>query len=192
MKDLFGESKIKRDGTPGKAIVVPSIEELQLNPIHRPKWIHYSARDAKAAFDLYQSLKAKLMDPEQCGCTMDASVQSSYPFISTLWDFYQHVWLPFGDLLTEMEDSGIFVNVENLRKAQIQAEIDREEASKRFRSWADTRVKGAIYMNPSSAAQVRTMLFAGVVNHKTQKEVERFRILKVRIRRYPCLSVKID
>lgn len=41
---------------------------------------------------------------------MDESVQRCYPRIKTLWDFYQEVWKPFGELLTDMEQEGFYVD----------------------------------------------------------------------------------
>ena len=41
-------------------VVMPDMEELQTDANTRSDWIDYSAYDAKATWDLYQSLKAKL------------------------------------------------------------------------------------------------------------------------------------
>ena len=30
--------------------------------------------------------------------------------LSTLWDVYTHFWLPFGELLTDMESAGMAVD----------------------------------------------------------------------------------
>jgi len=36
------------------------------------------------------------------------------PNVSTMWDFYQLYWAPFGELLTDMERAGIYINKEHL------------------------------------------------------------------------------
>ena len=47
MKNRFGKNYVKKDGTNGKAIVVPPVLELQTAAATRDKWIQYSALDAK-------------------------------------------------------------------------------------------------------------------------------------------------
>ena len=170
MKKIFGKRKEKRDGTLGLTVIVPPVETIQLDKHLRPRWIYYSARDAKATYDLYHKLKSELEDRTKFRCVMDPSISVCYPQMKTLWDFYCLVWRPFGELLTEMEDVGFYVNTEHLKEAQARAEIDQEKAMGRFRSWARSRVEGAVYMNPSSDAQVRTLLFAGTRRRKVQKK----------------------
>ena len=43
MKKIFGRKNIKKDGTEGKLILLPSVEELQSSPDTRWDWINYSA-----------------------------------------------------------------------------------------------------------------------------------------------------
>ena len=205
MKKIFGKYKEKRDGTLGRTVIVPPIEVLQLDEELRPRWIYYSARDAKATYDLYHKLKSELEDPIKFRCVMDPSVSVCYPQMKTLWDFYCLVWRPFGKLLTDMEDVGFYVNTEHLKEAQVRAEIDQEKAMGRFRSWAKSRVEGAIHMNPSSDAQIRTLLFAGTHRRRARKKsnqvsaegdtnnseidcVEFVRELKARLSRVPQLQ----
>lgn len=59
---------------------------------------------------MYQKLKEKLKDEKKSACVTDESVQRCYPRIKTLWDFYQEVWKPFGELLTDMEQEGFYVD----------------------------------------------------------------------------------
>jgi len=179
MKDLFALPKLRKDGTLGKVMILPPIEKIQSDPETLPKWIHYSVRDAKATFDLYQSLKRELMDESKSICEMDPALSPSFSAIRTLWDFYQMVWVRFGDLLTEMEDVGFFVDNEHLKKAQLRAEADRAEAQERFQSWVKENVKGAEYLNINSATQIRTLLFAGIKNKKTGVPIEASRPIKV-------------
>ena len=62
MKELFGVPKLKNDGTPGKTILMPPVDDLQTNPLSRPEWIQYSCYDAQGTWELYQNLASKLRD----------------------------------------------------------------------------------------------------------------------------------
>lgn len=39
--------------------------------------------------------------------------------VSNMWDLYEEYWLPFGQLLTDMEAAGVLVNREHLAKAEV-------------------------------------------------------------------------
>jgi DNA polymerase-1 len=45
-------------------------------------------------------------------------------------------YLPFGEILTDMEREGILVNRNMLAEVQIQAERDADASSERFLNWA--------------------------------------------------------
>ena len=62
MKKIFGRKNIKKDGTEGKLILLPSVEELQRGTETRWDWVNYSAYDAKATWDLHEALVLKLMN----------------------------------------------------------------------------------------------------------------------------------
>ena len=47
MKELFGRPRLRKDGTPGKVLDMPSVEELQLDSMTRPDWV--AQRRQKAA-----------------------------------------------------------------------------------------------------------------------------------------------
>lgn len=175
LKESFKRKKRKKDGTLGKTYEVPSVEELHEEEKYRSKWIVYASKDAKATFELYHALQKKL---NEISCDMlQASLRPCYPKVHTLWDFYTHVWRPFGEVLTDMEDEGFYVKVEDLHQAQIEAEKDRKEKP-RFRLFASRSVKGGEYMNPASDLQLRTLLFGGLRNKKTDKEVDARKIIK--------------
>jgi len=38
MKEIFGEPKLRKDGTPGKIIELPPLDSLQAPPLTRPDW----------------------------------------------------------------------------------------------------------------------------------------------------------
>ena len=58
-----------------------------------------------------------------------------------------------------MEKEGMGVNRPHLVQAQVQAEKDQQAAVAEFMEWAGSMVPGAQYMNPSSGAQIRQLLF---------------------------------
>ena len=43
MKKVFGKPKMKKDGTPGKTLILPSVDEIQEDEEQRVTWIEYSA-----------------------------------------------------------------------------------------------------------------------------------------------------
>merc|ERR1719443_2788619 len=77
MKQLFGKPNIKKDGTPGKLVVLPPVEEIQTDPETYGKWVDYSAYDAevtwKLAVELERKLKEIQTDPETYGKWVDYS-----------------------------------------------------------------------------------------------------------------------
>ena len=48
---------------------------------------------------------------------------------------YTKYWLPFGELLTDMERAGIKVDVEYLREIQLRAIKDQVEHEDKFLQW---------------------------------------------------------
>ena len=45
-------------------------------------------------------------------CEMDPAIQAALQVNSdfTMWNMYEKFWLPFGELLTDMEKEGMLVN----------------------------------------------------------------------------------
>ena len=54
MKEIFGVAKLKKDGTAGKAKILPSIRDLQRLPETRERWIRYSCFDAECTWHLHE------------------------------------------------------------------------------------------------------------------------------------------
>jgi len=161
MKALFGEPNKKKDGSDGKLVVVPPVDALQTSPSTRGKWIRYAALDAKATHDLRDALEARLrsMRVDADRALADATPVGAPTY--TMWNLYVDYWRPFGELLTDMEAAGVYVDRDHLAAAQTRAEADREAAKAAFRAWAASRVDGAEFMNVTSGPQVRQLLFAG-------------------------------
>ena len=58
LKKVFGVPITKKDGTPGKTLILPSVDVIQEDPKTRESWIEYSALDAQATWWLRESLEA--------------------------------------------------------------------------------------------------------------------------------------
>ena len=43
--------------------ILPPVEEIQLSEIDRPRWIFYSALDAKTTYELYHALQVRFPEP---------------------------------------------------------------------------------------------------------------------------------
>lgn len=78
-----------------------------------------------------------------------------------MFDFYNKYWLPFGDMLTDMERAGIYVRRRDyLPKIHERAKEDMRKAAKAFIDWAQTVRPEAKYMNPCSETQKSQFFFA--------------------------------
>ncbi len=157
MLELFGIPLLKRDGQPGRKLELPSIEELQTNPLTRPEWIQYACYDSQGTWLLHEELRHRLSNMEWT----DGHVFGE----PTLYAFYKQYWRPFGELLTAMEREGIKVDAaEQLPAAERRASAQRAKLELQFRRWAASYCPAAWFMNPSSGTQVGTLLFGGAAN----------------------------
>ncbi|XP_019055571.1 PREDICTED: DNA polymerase I A, chloroplastic/mitochondrial-like isoform X2 [Nelumbo nucifera] len=172
MKTIFGKKKIKKDGSEGKVVTVPPVEELQRE--ERIPWIFYSTLDSISTLKLFESLKIKLKNMEW---VLDGVKRG------TMYDFYEEYWRPFGELLVKMETEGMLVDRAYLAEMEKVATEEQQVAAKRFCKWASRYCSDAIYMNVGSDAQLRQLFFGGTVNRKNPDEslpLERtFRVLNV-------------
>ncbi|KAL2476265.1 DNA polymerase I B [Abeliophyllum distichum] len=165
MKTIFGRKKVKKDGSKGKMIVIPPVEELQR--VERKLWISYSALDSISTLMLYKSLQIKLS--QRCW-----KLDGRYG--GNLFDFYKRYWRPFGELLVKMETEGMLVDRTYLSEIEKVAKAEQQVAADRFRKWASEYCPDAKHMNVGSDAQLRQFFFGGIKNwiivvHKN-KEVD--------------------
>ena len=93
MKEIFGEPRLRKDGTPGAIVDLPPIERLQRELKFRENFVRYSAFDAKSTYNLYMYLRDKLMD-------------MAWIRDWNLMDYYHMHMRPFGELLTDLERRG--------------------------------------------------------------------------------------
>ncbi|KAI8552791.1 hypothetical protein RHMOL_Rhmol06G0295500 [Rhododendron molle] len=159
MKTIFGRGKVKKDGSNGKIITIPPVEDLQRE--ERKLWICYSALDSISTLNLYESLKRKLSGMEW---KVDGRIEG------TMLDFYEKYWQPFGELLVTMETEGMLVDRSYLAEVEKVARAEQQVAGNRFRNWASKYCPDAKYMNVGSDTQLRLLLFGGTLNSKDQNE----------------------
>ncbi|KAG7600133.1 3'-5' exonuclease domain [Arabidopsis suecica] len=155
MKTIFGKRKLKKDGSEGKMVVIPPVEELQRED--REAWISYSALDAISTLKLYESMTKKLQ-------LMDWRLDGKPVLERTMLDFYHEFWRPFGELLVKMEAEGILVDREYLAEIEKVAKAEQQVAGSRFRNWASKYCPDAKYMNIGSDTQLRQLFFGGISN----------------------------
>ncbi|KAK7305074.1 hypothetical protein VNO77_42973 [Canavalia gladiata] len=174
MTTIFGQKKVKKDGSEGKMITIAPVEVLQRD--ERIPWICYSVLDARSTLKLYESLKSHLSD-------MCWKLDGRPVLNKNMYDFYLEYWRPFGELLVKMESQGMLVDQLYLKGIEKVAKAEQEAAVYRFRKWASKYCPDAKYMNVGSDAQLRVLLFGGTVNRKNPDEAiptERiFKILNV-------------
>ena len=168
IKKIFGKPKLKKDGTPGKTMILPPVEEIQEDEAQRQTWIEYSALDAQATWFLRESLEAKLRGIDCEACPVLAA-KPSFRKSNNLWEFYTHYLREFAEVLTDMESAGMFVDKAHLARAETQALADKKKAEETFRAWAIAKCPAAEHMNVGSGIQVRQLLFAGAAHKKRDK-----------------------
>ncbi|KAL0311032.1 UNVERIFIED_CONTAM: DNA polymerase I A, chloroplastic/mitochondrial [Sesamum angustifolium] len=159
MKNIFGRKKLKKDGSEGKLITIPPVEELQR--AERKLWICYSALDSISTLRLYESLEKKL---RKTPWAVDGHQKGS------MFDNYVKYLQPFGELLVKMETEGMLVDRLYLAEIEKVAKAEQQVAADRFRKWASKYCPDAKYMNVGSDAQLRQLFFGGVQNSKDQNE----------------------
>ncbi|KAG8386145.1 hypothetical protein BUALT_Bualt03G0118600 [Buddleja alternifolia] len=159
MKNIFGRKKLKKDGSEGKLIAIPPVEELQR--VERKLWICYSALDSISTLRLCESLEVKLL---KTTWNVDGQYKGS------MFNFYEKYLRPFGELLVKMETEGILVDRSYLAEIEKVAKAEQQVAAERFRKWASKYCPDAKYMNVGSDTQLRQIFFGGIQNRKDPNE----------------------
>eukprot|EP00559_Dactyliosolen_fragilissimus_P004872 CAMPEP_0184867672 /NCGR_PEP_ID=MMETSP0580-20130426/27461_1 /TAXON_ID=1118495 /ORGANISM="Dactyliosolen fragilissimus" /LENGTH=1087 /DNA_ID=CAMNT_0027368095 /DNA_START=373 /DNA_END=3636 /DNA_ORIENTATION=+ len=167
MKELFGISRLRKDGSVGSLVDIPNVEVLQRDPRFRENWITYSAYDAEGTWLLHETLKKRL---------------TKIPWFENknLYEYYELHMRKFGEVLTDMERRGIRVNaMEYLPNVEIQARKDRAQHDAAFRKWAFEKIgPDGLALNLASSTQLCTFLFGGAQNEKTREMTEKVRVFK--------------
>ena len=166
MKEIFGEARLRKDGSEGAIKDLPPIERLQRELKSRENFIRYSAFDAKSTYNLYMYLKDRLLN-------------MSWVQDMNLMDYYHMHMRPFGELLTDLERRGMLVAKDYLADVEQQAREDRERHVQAFRQWAFKYLGAdALAINLASSKQLTTFLFGGSMNMKTKEPTEVEKVFK--------------
>ncbi len=149
LKHTFGFYKTLKNGGQGKTLLFPDIEEMHTNPKYVNKWIEYSSFDAEITYFLRESLASAL-------CQMPIKNEN----MRNMYDLYCKYWLPFGELLTDLERIGIKIDLDHLKKGEAAAINDRDTHAQKFLEWVQSVLPNAKEFNPSSPTQMQQLLFA--------------------------------
>lgn len=171
MLERFGAPEKLLNGSDGKKISIPCTKVLHREEKYRTGWIEYATQDAELTHRLYYTLDSYLRGMKIDGENSTAYLQTKF---SDLKSLYEKILIPFGELLTDMERKGFKVDVEFLREAEKQADIDRMKLDNKFIEWAVTVSPDAKYMNINSDQQKLQLFFAPCTNFSDKtKELEK-------------------
>ena len=140
---------------------MPSILELHTSPETIDKWIDYGTLDSEVTYYLYYTLK-NLME----------NLPVHFEDMRTLFDIYKKYWLPFGEVLTEIERNGIRVNRGQLENSKVSAEKTVKELKEKVRECVLKLQPDCIEFNPSSVQQMQQLLFAPFTRKRSNKKKE--------------------
>lgn len=102
---------------------------MHTNPKYIEKWVEYACFDTEITFFLREALAKQL-----CHLKTDKEGQGRNGLGNNL-ELYSKYWLPFGELLTDMEREGIAVDIEHLRSCEELASKDRVAHLDYFTKW---------------------------------------------------------
>jgi len=170
MRDLFGlKSTTKLNIRELQGTPEPSPRDASGRLTQRAKFACYAAYDAKATWELRATLASRLQ-AQSWEPIIDA--HNAEPRCADMLDFYKEYMLPFGELLTDMEKDGVYVDAaDHLSAVQKKALADKQRHMDVFRDWAIALLgpdDGAA-LNPSSTQQIQTLLYGGAKNQKTNE-----------------------
>ena len=104
LKRTFGFYKKLKDGSSGKILAFPDLEEMHTSEQYARTWVEYSAFDAEITYYLRECLALELV-----------KLKTPYPEMDSLYELYIKYWRPFGDLLTSMEREGFLLDLPYLK-----------------------------------------------------------------------------
>lgn len=104
MYKIFGRRKTLRSGQEGKIVEIPPIVDLHTREDCVYEWVQYGCLDAEITFFLRETLNTLLKE-----------LPTNFEDLEDMYDVYDKYWLPFGEMLTDMERNGIKVNKEYLK-----------------------------------------------------------------------------
>ena len=133
-----------KDGSDGKILMFPELEEMHTDERYVRNWVEYSTFDAEITYFLRETLAYQLL----CLATREESMK-------TMLGLYAKYWLPFGELLTDMERVGFKVDTQHLKDSQLIAEKDMKEYEQKFLSWVYSIQTDAQEFNAASSHQIQ-------------------------------------
>ena len=106
-------------------------------------------------FELACKLKQLLLDKS---CELQIYDKSE---LCNLWNIYESIWRPFGQLLVEMESNGFHIDAEYLKKLETESVQEKTEYLDEFVKWAEyiTNDPNMKYINPQSRVQLGYFFF---------------------------------
>ena len=131
MRDRFAKNKLKQDGSSGLTLVLPPIDTIQRGD-DREAWIDYATYDAESTYKLRQALENELRNQPNPALI---SRSPPPPFGPNMYSFYHLYYVPFAQMLVEMERAGVYVKGEVLAQLEARAQQDMDEAEAAFRRW---------------------------------------------------------
>lgn len=149
MTKIFSRRRVLKSGELGKTFEMPSIVELHTSDKTIEKWVEYATLDAEATFFLREYLVVELK-----------KFKVRFEDMENLFDLYCKYWLPFGEVLTELERNGIKVDLAHLAEAEKKAFEDLSILEKKFLDWVHSIRPEADQFNPSSVQQLQQLLYA--------------------------------
>ena len=164
MKTLFSLPVKRKDGSDGKLRSIPPIETLQRSTETRLRWIDYATYDAQSTYELRLALQKRLQ-----------SIPWDNEAHTHLFDWYEQWYVPFAQILVEMERAGMYIRAETyLPELERLCHRDKERERQVFIDWATTQWPEAKYMNVASSVQKKHFLFGerGSIEHFDRPNVE--------------------
>ena len=109
---------------------------------------------------------------------------SADPDLRDNLDIYKKYWLPFGEILTDMERTGFKIDVDHLEKVERLAKEDMNFHRTKFIEWVCKQQKdeSCQEFNPKSTQQMQQLLFAPFYKNNVKSEsffrneVEKFKV----------------
>lgn len=119
--EVFAEPVMKKDGTPGKRMVVPPLNELLArgNPEDEEKLIAYGVKDP-------------WFSVRECAFLEDKLRKMEWSKKGSMWDYFQKFELPFITVLHKVERRGNKIDQEKLEEIAKRAKKAYEKAERAF------------------------------------------------------------
>lgn len=108
MEDIFKRSRVLKTGGKGVSYEYPNTLTLHTNVEYLKKWIEYSVLDSEATYYLRATLMGLLKKDK---IKQEADVNN-------MWMLYEKYWLPFGEILTDIERQGIKIDMDHMKKIE--------------------------------------------------------------------------